>query len=407
MSQGISRRVALKGLGVAGATALAGCSGVFGGAGGGGPVKIGTVLPLSGPLALVGQEDRRGAELALEHVGEEVLGNDLEIIFRDSETNPSTALQITRELVQQEEVDALAGLASSASGIGVIPYIKNDAQIPHTFAQVGTPTAREVEQYCTRYAFYPWASMRQQALPHADFIANELGNHVSADTSQLHFIGLDYEAGQTGRDMVTELFEEQGGEVVGSTMVPQGETDLAPYLTEVSNSEAEVVSGFMPGQAAVQVINQAEEFGLSDEKVMCLLGDTTSPLPLAATGEAANGWYGVHWYDESRDNDMNNTFKDLYTSNWDDLPPNDIAASGFNMVYSLAQGMEAAGSRAPDDVVDAMAGMTFASPMGELTYREEDHQTRLNCIGYQITDSPTREVLTRYPDVIGPAMCSV
>lgn len=406
MSSGVNRRTALKALGVAGATALAGCSGGLGG-GGGGPIKIGSALPLSGALALVGQEDERGTQIASEHLGEEVLGEDLEIVTRDSESNPETALQVTRELVEQENVDALAGLASSASGISVLPYLKNDAQIPHTFAQVGTPTAREEDQFCTRYAFFPWASMRQQALPHVDFIANELGDHVDTDTSTVHFIGLDYEAGQTGRDMVTELFEEQGGEVAGATMVPQGETDLAPYLTEVENSEAEVVSGFMPGQAAVQIINQANEFGLNDEKVMCLLGDTTSPLPLAATGDAAAGWYGAHWYDEDRDAEMNNTFKEIYTSNWDDLPPNDVAASGFNIVYSLARGMEEAGSRDPDDVIDAMAGMTYDSPMGELTYREGDHQTMLNCIGYRVTEEGDREVLTRYPDVIGEAFCQV
>ena len=407
MSNGISRRSALKSAGVIGATTLAGCVGGIGGGGSGGPIKIGSVLPLSGPLALVGQEDQRGTKVAGEHLGSEVLGEDLEIVYRDSETNPQTALQATRELVEQEDVDALAGVASSASGIGVIPYLKNEAQVPHTFAQVGTPTAREQDQYCTKYAFYPWASMRQQALPHVEFIANELSNHVDADTSKLHFIGLDYEAGQTGRDMVSELFGEVGGEVVGATMVPQGETDLAPYLTEVENSEADVVSGFMPGQAAVQIINQANEFGLKEEKTMCLLGDTSSPLPLASTGDAATGWYGVHWYDEDRDAEMNNTFKDIYTSNWDDLPPNDIAVSGFNTVYSLAQGMEEAGSRNPDDVIEAMAGMTYDSPMGELTYRAEDHQTMLNCIGYEVTSGGNREVLTRYPDVIGEAFCQV
>lgn len=111
---------------------------------------------------------------------------------------------------------------------------------------------------------------------------------------------------------------------------------------------------------------------------------------------------------------MNEKFESAYSERWRKLPPNDIAVSGFNALYSIAQGMEKAGSSDPDDVIDTLGGMSFASPMGELSYRSQDHQAKLNNIGYEVTDGSdesgwqwNRKVHSRYRDVIGEARCSV
>jgi branched-chain amino acid transport system substrate-binding protein len=391
-----SRRAFLKGIGAASVVATAGCS-----SGGEDPVRIGTLNPLAGPLALVGQETRRGIEFTLDQWGEEVAGREIEIIEEDTQSQPDTALERTRKLVEEDEVDGLVGLTNSAAGIAVSQYLREQGQVPLIASQVSTTQARENPDFCNRFYFFPWPSFRQMNIANVEFITNVLPDEEDVDTSRAHFVGSDFEAGQAARDIFIELFD---GEVT-TTMPPQGEADYTPFLPEVANSEADIVTGFMPSQDGIRFVTQAAEAGLPDEKAMCFLGDTTSPLPVAQQGEAANGWYGTHWWDETRDTELNNAFKQWYSENYE-LPPNDLAANGYSQLHPLLSAIEETGSTSTDDIIDTLEGFSYDSPMGELTFRESDHQTEANFFGYRIEER-RRVPLEQYPDVIGEAFCDV
>jgi branched-chain amino acid transport system substrate-binding protein len=386
----------MKGIGAASIVATAGCSSV-----GESSVRIGTLNPLAGPLALIGQETRRGIEFTLDQWGEEVAGREIEIIEEDTQSQPDTALERTRKLVEEDEVDGLVGLTNSAAGIAVSQYLREQGQVPLIASQVSTTQARENSDFCNRFWFFPWPSFRQMNIANVEFITNVLPDEEDVDASRAHFVGSDFEAGQAARDIFIELFD---GEVT-TTMPPQGEADYTPFLPEVANSEADIVTGFMPSQDGIRFVTQAAEAGLPDEKAMCFLGDTTSPLPVAQQGEAANGWYGTHWWDETRDTELNNAFKQWYGENYD-LPPNDLAANGYSQLYPLLSAIEETGSTSTDDIIDTLEGFSYDSPMGELTFRESDHQTEANFFGYRIEER-RRVPLEQYPDVIGEAFCDV
>lgn len=386
---------------------LAGCLGSIGGAGSD-TVKIGAAVPNSGPLALFGQINEQGYEFAREQLGGEILGSEFELVVRDTQTKPSTGLQRIRELVEQENVDALIGVTSSAVGINAIQYVKNEAQIPWITSQVGTNAAREESKFCNRYTFFPWPSFRQMYLANDRMITEVIPNEVDGDvdTDQVWIVAMDFEAGQSARDIITQKVEERGGTVEGATMVPMSVSDWSTYLPEPMNADSDVVTGFIPGSQAVGFINQASNFGLTEEKTLAFAGDTTSPIVLGAVGDAADGMFSTHWWDPNRESELNSTFKQWMNENVEDLPPNEAHANAFNQLYSLAQGMEEAGSSNPDDVIGALEGMSYTSPMGELTYRAEDHQTQLNFIA-DVAEGGSLTTLEQYPDVIGEAFCSV
>ncbi|MFC7216107.1 ABC transporter substrate-binding protein [Saliphagus sp. GCM10025334] len=398
---GNNRRSFLKASGSLGVATIAGC---VGGGDDGDTLKIGAPIPLSGPIAIFGQENERGYEFALEQLDNEILSNEVELIIEDTNAEPSTALERTRKLVQQDEVDALVGISDSAAGISVAEYIEEDAQIPHIVSQVGTVEARENPENCHSYQFFPWPSMRQQNLGVIEFIENDLAEAADEDidTSRIHFVGEDYEGGQSALNIMNEIFN---GEVTGNTMPPQGETDYSSYFPSIENADADLITGFIPGQAAVRFVNQAADYGLTEQKTLCMLGDTHSQIPLSQQGSSANGCFSSHWYDDTRDNELNNEFKEWYENNYD-LPPNDIAVNGFNQLYSLGRAMEEAGSTDPDDVVGQLEGFTFGSPMGELTYRDSDHQTELNFVGFSVEDGQ-RNTIGNYDSIIGEAYCDV
>jgi branched-chain amino acid transport system substrate-binding protein len=403
MVRNATRRSYLKLASAGGAFALAGCQGITGG--GGGPIKIGAAVPLSGPLSSYGERAEPAVEFVKEQIGDTIIDREYEVVTRDTQTAPETGLEVVRELVQEENVDALMGVSSSAVAITIKEFITQEAQIPFVFENVSSSAIRENSDYCNEYYFFPFTSSRQMAIAHVEFIQNALTEaEPDVDTSEIAMIYADYEAGQEAIRIFKEVFEETGGEVTTEVAAPPGTTDFSTYLPQLQNADADIVHAFLPGTQGIQFASNSSDFGLKDEKTMVLSGDVLNQLSLGAIGDAANGMYGTHWYNSLNESEMNQAYKEWHNENMD-TPPNSLLAANVNMFYSLTQGIESAGSVEPGEVIGAMEGMDYDSPFGSLTYRAEDHQTEQNFFGFSIEDgwySPLEE----YEDVIGPAMCS-
>lgn len=403
MPQQISRRSYLKLAGAGSTVALAGCRGLTGG--GGGPITIGSAVPLSGPLASYGELAEPATGFVREQIGDTILDREYDIVTRDTQTAPETGLEVVQELVQEEDVDALMGVSSSAVAIAIKEYITQEAQLPFVFENVSSAAVRESSDFCNEYYFYPFTSSRQMAIAHIDFIQNALPEaEPDVDTSSVAMIYADYEAGQEALSLFKSEFEAAGGEVTTEVPAPPGTSDFANYLPQLQNADADIVHAFLPGTQGIQFASQSADFGLKDQKTMVLSGDVLNQLSLGAIGSAANGMYGTHWYNSLNESDMNQAYKEWHEENRD-TPPNSLLVSNVNMLHSLAQGIEEAGSVEPGDVISTMEGMTFDSPFGQLTYRASDHQTEQNFFGFAIEDG-WYSSLAEYPDIIGPAECS-
>src|SRR5262244_4597050 len=101
-----SRRTILKILAGAGAaTAVSGFPFVNRLALGQQPIKLGVVVPQTGPMALEAQEMLAATQIAVEDVNGEggVLGRKVEMVVRDSEFKPEVAKRKATELVEVEK----------------------------------------------------------------------------------------------------------------------------------------------------------------------------------------------------------------------------------------------------------------------------------------------------------------
>ena len=411
----VQRRSFLKAAGIAGITTAAGCLG--GGSGGGGtePVKIGAVMALSGPFARTGEENRRGLEVAQEYLNGEILDNEFDLIIEDGESDPNASIQAARTLIEDEDVDALIGPVSSGNSIAVMQYIKENGQVPHLLTTASSVQARENPENCNEYGFFIWPSNRHLAPTGTQFI-QELPNHIDRDIdpSSVYYVSQDYALGQNGLELVEEAMSEVGGEVAGSTLVPLGETDWSSYISEISNSDADVVTGVLTWGAAAQLIPQANSFGLPEEKVMMF--NSGKPIGQFAASTMASevvqdGWFGTHFYNPGLDTEVNNEFQSLYNELDSSLLPNSTAGASFELMRALATVIEDSGSTETDDIISGLEGLEWDSVFGPIQFREEDHQAALNFYGGRRVagdgDVPETEVLAEYPDVIPDARCSL
>lgn len=111
----VSRRQAMQALGVAGAGALAAPALVGSARAASRTLKIGFVSPQSGPLAAFGSADEFILAGVRKAIGDGITINGtkypVEIIVRDSQSNPSRAAEVASELITAQKVDLM--LASS------------------------------------------------------------------------------------------------------------------------------------------------------------------------------------------------------------------------------------------------------------------------------------------------------
>ena len=121
-----------------------------------GPIKIGMIVPQSGPLAANGKDMINGYELFFEQVGYKVAGREIKFIVEDDEGKPATGLTKVRGLVEGQGVHLVTGPLSAAVGYAVAPYI-DGKKVPALYPIVAADdlTQRKRSPYIVRTG---WAS---------------------------------------------------------------------------------------------------------------------------------------------------------------------------------------------------------------------------------------------------------
>src|ERR1700756_1218657 len=109
-----------------------------GSAGAQGTVKIGMVMPMTGPLAAAGQQVLAGARLYIKQHGETVAGKRVELIVRDDASSGETGKRLIQELVVNDKVDIIGG--SLTADLMVSAPLLTEAQKP-TVTMVSSTTA--------------------------------------------------------------------------------------------------------------------------------------------------------------------------------------------------------------------------------------------------------------------------
>ncbi len=113
------------------------------------PIKIGMLLPKSGPYAVQGETGHNGAQIAVDDFGGHVLDRPIEIVWLD-ESSPQSTQQNMRKLVEEEKVAAIQGGVSSGDVLAIMP-VAEQAKI---LLMATGPNATEITgKNCNKHTF--------------------------------------------------------------------------------------------------------------------------------------------------------------------------------------------------------------------------------------------------------------
>src|SRR3954471_5736370 len=72
-------------------------------------IKVGVIVTLSGPAAVLGQQARDGFALAVKDLGGKMGGKDVEVVVVDDELKPDIAVTKVKGLLERDKVDFVVG----------------------------------------------------------------------------------------------------------------------------------------------------------------------------------------------------------------------------------------------------------------------------------------------------------
>jgi branched-chain amino acid transport system substrate-binding protein len=263
-----------------------------------GSVKIGLLVPLSGPFAQLGKDMLNGTEVYLDEINRQVAGRKIELIVEDTEGSPQTALTKARKLVEQDKVHLLTGGLLASTGYALHPYVEGQ-KIPATYPVMASDdlTQRKPAKWVVRTG---WTTS-QPTHPFGEWVAKTLKH------KRVVAIGMDYAFGWETIGGFQRSFEEAGGQIVQKIWTPLNTNDFAPYLAQM-RKDADAVYALMIGRLALQFAKQYQEAGFKERLPLLGGGTLTDESVLPNMGDESIGIVTALHYSAALDNPQNQKF---------------------------------------------------------------------------------------------------
>lgn len=334
------------------------------------PIKIGAIYILSGVASTYGEFAQDGANMAVDEINAAggVLGRQLEIQFEDSQIKADAAIQAMRKLVYQEEVDVLMGLDSSGVATGVVPVVA-EVQTPFIITHAATPDV--TGKLCNAWTYRVSVNINQN-VKGAAIMAAETG------AQEWTTVGPDYAFGHQSWEYFEKYLSELNPDATFSDepKFPKfGTEDFTPFINAVIAAEPDGVFISEWGGDLVNFTRQAHDLGFfeQDFEVIMSLGAATEVLHALGDQMPEGVTVGTRYWFAGPNNDMNDKFVKNYRERYNKVPSYN-AQNAYAGVYAYKAAIEKAGKVDKAAIRDALSGMTFQAPMGEVHFRAGDHQ---------------------------------
>ena len=357
----------MKLIGALAAALLAFCSA---GAAGAETIKIGVVLPYSGPMSDLGNQVDKAFDLYVKLHAKDLGDNKIELVKRD-EGPPSgaNARTVVTELITNDKVRLVTGFVFSPSAIAVAPLV-TQAKLPMLIANAGTAWITNLSPYIVRFSFSMW----DPAYPMGTYAATKLNCKTAAAGYT------DFPPGQDSTLAFKTAFEKAGGKLIDEVrMGPPGPVpDFTPLFQRVKDKHPDCFYVFVPtGSHAAGVMKTYGDLGMRQAGVR-LIGpmDLIPDYELARMSDAAIGLIVMSSYADDYDTPINNAFvKDWHDAYGPNSYPDFMSAAGMDTMAGIFHVINTLHGNLDDGakVIDTLKGWKHVGPRGPI---EIDPQTR-------------------------------
>ena len=361
------------------AATLAGVVALAGTAWAADPVKIALVHGLSGSsFEAFSKQAQTGFEMGIEYATggtNEIKGRPVELIIKDTQFKPDVARAVLAEAYGDDDVLLAVGATSSGVTLGMLPIAEEYEKILIVEPAVADSlTGPDSNRYVFKTSRNSSMDMQAQALA----LQPDENLHVAT-------IAEDYAFGRDGIAAFKAALEGSGANVVTEEYVPQGTADFTAAAERMFNALKDlegrkVILIYIAGGGDAPGKIQAMDPGRYDIEIS--MGGHI--LPVLPTYKRFPGMEGaVYYYYEAYDNEVNNWLVEEHQKRFDS-PPDFFTAGGMSAALAVVKALETAEEWDTETLISTMEGMSWDTPKGEMTFREEDHQALQSMVHFKI-----------------------
>jgi branched-chain amino acid transport system substrate-binding protein len=269
-------------------------------------LKVGLLLTLSGPSAVLGQQARDGFQLAVKGLGGKLGGREVEVIVVDDELKPDVAVTKVKGLLERDKVDFVVGPIFSNVAVAVHKPIVDSSTF---YISTNAGPSNLAGKSCNPYFF---ATSYQNDQNH------EVLGKVAQDRGykKVYLLAPNYQA---GKDALAGFKRHYKGEIVEESYVPLNTLDFQSELAKIVSLKPDAVFTFMPGGMGVNLVKQYRAAGVAD-RIPFLSAFTVDESTLPAQQDAAIGMFGGSNWAPNLDTPANKTFVASYEAAYNSVP---------------------------------------------------------------------------------------
>jgi branched-chain amino acid transport system substrate-binding protein len=320
-------------------------------------VKVGMLVPMTGPFTSTGKQLVAGARLYMQLQGDVVAGKKIQLVVKDDTGNADVTKRLAQELVVNDKVALLAGFGLTPGALATAP-IATEAKVPQVVMMAATSVITERSPYIVRTSF----SVPQTTVPLANWA-------VENGIKKVVTVVSDYAPGIDVETAFKRRFEALGGQVIESLRVPLANPDFAPFLQRVAEAKPDALLGFVPAGVGPAFMRQFVERGLDKSGIKFIAeGSVTEDDIVNQIGDAALGVITSQHYSAAHDSPENKSFVAAFKKANGGTRPNLMAVQSYDGMHLIYEALKKTnGATDGAAVVDAMKGQSFVSPRGPVT----------------------------------------
>jgi len=324
-------------------------------------VKVGLIVPLTGPFTPTGRQIEAGAKLYMQQHGDTVAGRKIELIVRDDGNVADTTKRLAQELIVNDKVAVLAGFGLTPLALATAP-ISAQAKVPQIVMGAATSIITERSPYIVR----------------SGMVAPALTVGVAQwapknGIKRVVTLVSDYAPGIDIEKSFVEQFKAAGGEIVAQMRVPLANPDFAPFLQKARDAKPQGIFVFVPAGQGSILMKQFAERGLDKSGIRLIgTGDMTDDDILNGIGDVALGLVTSHHYSAAHPSAANKAFVAAFKKANPGMRPNFMGIGGYDGMHLIYEALKKTGGATDGDkLVAAMKGMAWESPRGPISIDPE------------------------------------
>jgi branched-chain amino acid transport system substrate-binding protein len=324
-------------------------------------VKIGALLPMTGPQQSTGVQISAAIRLYVAQHGDTVAGKKIQVIVKDDAAVAETTKRLAQELIVKDKVNFVVGFGLTPTAFAVAP-LATEAKIPQVVMAAGTSSITERSPYIVRTSF----TLAQSCVIMADWA---LKNGIKKVVSMVS----DFAPGIDSENFFKEAFLKGGGEIVEYIRTPLASPDFAPFLQRARDSKPDAVFIFVPAGQGASFVRQFLERGLDKAGIRIIgPGDVTDDDVLNGMGDQVIGTVTAHIYSAYHQSALNKDYVAAIRKANNGMRPNFMSVGGYDGMHLIYEALKKTGGNPNGDaLLAAMKGMSWESPRGPISIDPE------------------------------------